>query len=52
MKKILVMVAVAIMTAMGAQAQGYDYETKHEVAVSYGMWSNSEIIDAFETILE
>lgn len=52
MKKFLLMVAVAIMTAMGAQAQGYDYETKHEVAVSYGMWSNSEIIDAFETILE
>ena len=50
MKKILVMAAVAMMTAMNVSAQnGYD-ETKHEVAVSYGMWSNSEIIDAFETI--
>ena len=50
MKKILVLAAVAMMTAMNVSAQnGYD-ETKHEVAVSYGMWSNSEIIDAFETI--
>ena len=50
MKKILVMVAVAIMTAMNVSAQnGYD-ETKHEVAVTYGIDSNSQIIDAFETI--
>ena len=39
-----------MMTATGAQAQGYDYETKHEVAVSYGIDSNSQIIDAFEEI--
>ena len=40
-----------MMTAMSAQAQsnGYD-ETKHEVAISYGLWSNSEIIDVFENI--
>ena len=50
MKKILVMVAVAMMTAMNVSAQnGYD-ETKHEVAVTYGIDSNSQIIDAFETI--
>ena len=50
MKKIMVMVAVAMMTAMDVKAQnGYD-ETKHEVAVSYGLWSNSEIIDAFENL--
>lgn len=50
MKNILVMVAVAMMTAVNVSAQnGYD-ETKHEVAVSYGMWSNSEIIDAFENV--
>ena len=36
MRKTLLLVAVAMMTATGAQAQGFDYETKHEVAVSYG----------------
>ena len=50
MKKILVMVAVAMMTALSAQAQSDGYDTKHEVAISYGTWSNSEIIDAFENI--
>ena len=50
MKKMIMMVAVAMMTAMSAQAQSYDYETKHEVAVSIGLYSNSQIIDAFETI--
>ena len=50
MKKILMMVAVAMMTAMNVNAQnGYD-ETKHEVAISYGIDSNSQIIDAFEEI--
>ena len=50
MRKTLLLAAVAMMTATGAQAQGYDYETKHEVAVSYGFDSNSQIIDAFEEI--
>ena len=44
------MAAVAMMAAMNVSAQnGYD-ETKHEVAISYGIDSNSQIIDAFETI--
>ena len=50
MKKYFVMAAVAMMTAMSVKAQGYDYETKHEVAISYGIDSNSQIIDAFEEI--
>ena len=50
MKKLLMMAAVAIMTAMSAQAQEFDYETKHEVAVSYGIGSCSQIIDVFEEI--
>ena len=50
MNKILVMAAVAMMTAMSVNAQGYDYETKHEVAVSYGIDSNSQILDAFEAV--
>ena len=50
MKKNLLMVAVAMMTVMSVNAQnGYD-ETKQEVAITYGLWSNSEIIDAFENV--
>ncbi|MBR4389501.1 MAG: hypothetical protein IKT00_10030 [Prevotella sp.] len=50
MNKILALAAVAIMTAMSVNAQnGYD-DTKHEVAISYGIDSNSQIIDAFEEI--
>ena len=50
MKKIFVMVAAAMMTAMSVNAQnGYD-DTKHEVAISYGIDSNSQIIDVFEEI--
>lgn len=44
------LVAVAMMTAMNVSAQnGYD-ETKHEVAITLGIYSNSQIIDAFENI--
>lgn len=50
MKKIISIVAVVLMTAMSAQAQSNGYDTKHEVAISYGIDSNSQIIDAFETI--
>ena len=50
MRKYLVLVATAMMIAMNVKAQnGYD-ETKHEVAISYGIDSNSQIIDAFEEI--
>ena len=50
MKKFLVMAAVAMMTAMNVSAQnGYD-ETKHEVAITLGVWSNSQIIDVFEIL--
>ena len=50
MKKLLMMVAAAMMTAMSVNAQnGYD-DTKHEVAISYGIDSNSQIIDVFEEI--
>ena len=48
MKKILVMVAAAMMAVMNVNAQeGYD-NTKHEVAVGLGLWSNSEILTFFE----
>ena len=44
------MVAVAMMTAVSAQAQSNGYDTKHEVAISYGIDFNSQIIDAFESL--
>lgn len=48
MKKILLMVVAAMMTTMSVNAQnGYD-DTKHEVAISYGLYSNSQIIDVYE----
>ena len=41
MKRIFVLAAVAMMTAVSAQAQdGYE-DTKHEIAVSYGGLSNA-----------
>lgn len=50
MKKILWMVAVAMMTATSVNAQeGYD-DTKHEVAISVGGASNSQWIDFLENI--
>lgn len=50
MKKYLTLLAVAMMTVLSLQAQSNGYDTKHEVAVSYGIDSNSQIIDAFEEI--
>ena len=50
MRKFFVMVAVAMMTVVNVNAQSNGYDTKHEIAVSYGIDSNSQIIDAFENI--
>ena len=50
MRKIILLVMVAISTATCMKAQnGYD-NTKHEIAISLGGWSNSQIIDAFEEL--
>lgn len=50
MKKILLMtVAVFMTTTVSVHAQN-GYDTKQEVAVTIGVWSNSDIINAFETI--
>ena len=54
MKKILVMVAVAMMTAVSVNAQSGYEDTKHEVGISYGAMSNTtwmSIGDAMGTIL-
>ncbi len=49
MKKIRLMIVMMILTAtVSAQAQKYDYEKKHEVAVTYGALSNSDWINVFE----
>lgn len=50
MKKIIMMVAVAMMAATNVKAQeGYD-DTRHEVAVSCGAFSNSQWIDVLENM--
>ena len=38
------------MIAMSTQAQSDGYDTKHELAISYGIDGNSQIIDAFEAV--
>ena len=49
MKRIrLMIVMMVMMTAVSAQAQKFSYNGKHEVAVSYGWVSNSNILDVFE----
>ena len=48
MKKILVMIAAAMMAVTSVNAQnGYD-DTKHEVAVTYGVGSTSQWLDVYE----
>jgi hypothetical protein len=49
MKKILLMAVAAMMATTSVNAQN-GYDTKQEVAVSLGALSNSDIINAFETI--
>ena len=54
MKKIMMMVAVALMTAMSVNAQSGYEDTKHEIGISYGAMSNTtwmSIGDAMGTIL-
>ena len=54
MKKSLVMVAVAMMTAVSVNAQSGYEDTKHEVGISYGAMSNTtwmSIADAMGTTI-
>ena len=50
MKKIAILAVAAIMTTLSVNAQNGYEETKHEIAVSYGIESNSQILDVFENI--
>ena len=51
MKRILTLTIAALLYAAGmnAQTEGYD-DTQHEVALMYGWKSNSQWLDAFESI--
>jgi hypothetical protein len=54
MKKILVMVAVAMMTLVSVNAQSGYEDTKHEIGISYGALSNTtwmSIADAMGTTI-
>jgi len=48
MKKILLLAVAAMIATVNANA--WDDNIKQEVAISYGVWSNSDIINAYETI--
>ena len=48
MKKFILMVAAALTLAVNVNAQeGYE-DTKHEVAIAFGVASNTQLFDAFE----
>lgn len=49
-KALFISVMMVMMTAVSAMAQRVDYDGKHEVAVSYGWLSNSDWLDAFESV--
>jgi len=50
MKKFFLITVTALMATTSVKAQnGYD-NTKHEVAISYGIDSNSQMLDAFENV--
>ena len=50
MKKLILIVTAALMMAVNVNAQeGYE-DTKHEVAITFGIESNSQWIDTFENI--
>lgn len=51
MKKILILAVIAMMSTVTVNAQeGYE-DTKHEVAVSYGLLSTSNWLDVFENVV-
>lgn len=47
-KSVLLSAFVALMTVIGVQSAMAQDEFKHEVAVSYGVLSNSQILDVYE----
>lgn len=51
MRKIMLVIAAAMVATTGLKAQDNGYENKHEVAVSIGIGSNSRIIDDLENAI-
>jgi hypothetical protein len=51
MKKLFLLVAVALLTVTNVSAQNDSRDSKHEVAVSYGSLSNSDWLNIFENVL-
>ena len=50
MKKFLILMAVAMMTVMGAKAQNGYADTRHEIGIGIGWMSTSQWLDAFEDV--
>lgn len=50
MKKFFLMAVAAMMVTMNVNAQSVYEDTKNEVGISLGAWSNSDILNAFETL--
>jgi hypothetical protein len=50
MKKSILTVAAAIITAFSANAQSGYEDTKHEAGISFGWGSTSQFFDTFETV--
>jgi len=50
MKKVFLMAVAAILATTSVNAQNGYNDTKHEVAVSLGLYSNSQWLDVFEDV--
>ena len=51
MKKFILLAAVAMLTVTNVSAQGDSRDSKHEIAVSYGSFSNSDWLNIFENVI-
>lgn len=51
-KSVIISAFVALMTIVGVQTALAQDEFKHEVAISYGALSNSQILDVFEEAIK
>ncbi|MEE3383451.1 MAG: hypothetical protein VZR36_00010 [Prevotella sp.] len=50
MKKIMTLAVAVVMSTLSVSAQNGYEETKHEIAISYGIYSNSQILDIYEDL--
>lgn len=52
MKKVLLLVVALTMATVSVKAQEEDYDLRHEVSISYGALSCSQILDAFRAVYD